>query len=387
MLYLPTYEDAKAMVTENGELVFYEIIHYIDDFKISTFNYRLPLYSNFISPLKNRTNVDAKELRGLTFVFNSDGSLYKRYLLMRKFWNVDQVPETMYSKIKNYKLKHCYNKVDGSLITFIKLPNGRVITKTKMGFNNDQTKAANNIYNTNNKINNFVNFCLDNDIISMWEFVSFKNRIVLDYDKENLILLKLRDNKTGNYLDIEKFRNKGFDVVEQENYTLDEFMILSETLTNKEGCVFTLIDNNGDDLMVKKKTEWYFTQHNLVTNEINRENYVINAILTNTIDDIVAQLDKKRDADKIKFINDIEAIVSNFLKERILEVEDLVSKFNGDKKEFAIRYKKDKNFGLAMLVINKKDNVYNIVKNWLLSQTKKLESARSFIKRKGFKRK
>ena len=387
MLYLPTYEDAKAMVTENGELVFYETIHYIDDFKISTFNYRLPLYSNFISPLKNRTNVDAKELRGLTFVFNSDGSLYKRYLLMRKFWNVDQVPETMYSKIKNYKLKHCYNKVDGSLITFIKLPNGRVITKTKMGFNNDQTKAANNIYNTNNKINNFVNFCLDNDIISMWEFVSFKNRIVLDYDKENLILLKLRDNKTGNYLDIEKFRNKGFDVVEQENYTLDEFMILSETLTNKEGCVFTLIDNNGDDLMVKKKTEWYFTQHNLVTNEINRENYVINAILTNTIDDIVAQLDKKRDADKIKFINDIEAIVSNFLKERILEVEDLVSKFNGDKKEFAIRYKKDKNFGLAMLVINKKDNVYNIVKNWLLSQTKKLESARSFIKRKGFKRK
>jgi T4 RnlA family RNA ligase len=387
MGYLPTYEDAKAMVAENGELVFYETERYINGFKVSTFNYRLPLYTNFITPLKNKIEADAKELRGLTFVFNSDGSLYKRFLLMRKFWNVNQVPESMYSEIKDYELKSCYNKEDGSLITFIQLPDGKVVTKTKMGFDNEQTEAADRIYNSNEKINNFVNYCLDNDIISMWEFVSFKNRIVLNYDKENLILLKLRDNKTGNYLDIEEYRDNGFDIVEQEKYTLDEFIELSETLTDKEGCVFTLIDKNGNDLMVKKKTEWYFTQHNLVTNEINREDYVIKAVLTDVIDDIVAQLDKVRDADKILFINNIEEIVTDFLKERITEVEALVDKYDGSKKDFAIRYKKDKNFGLAMAVINNRNDVYTVVKEWLLYQTKRLEAARSFINRKGFKRK
>jgi len=387
MNYIPTYEDAKAMVSENGELVFYETIREIDGFKISTFNYRLPLYSNFIKPLIENDIADAKELRGLTFVFNSDGSLYKRFLLMKKFWNINQVPETMYSEIKDYELISCYNKEDGSLITFISLPSGKVVTKTKMGFDNEQTEVAEEIYNTNSAVKEMVNYCLDNDIISMWEFVSFKNRIVLNYDKPNLILLRLRDNKTGDYLDIEKYRDKGFDVAEQEDYTVDEFIELAETMTNKEGCVFTLKKPDGSELMVKQKTEDYFTRHNLVTNEINREDYVINAILTDVIDDIVAQLDKEYDADKIEFIKDIEVIVSDFLKERIGEVDELVSKFNGSKKDFALRYRKDKNFGMSMVVINGKNDSYTVVREWLIDQTKRLELARSFVNRKGFKRK
>jgi len=385
--YLPTYEDAKAMVSENGELVFYETERYIDGYKVSTFNYRLPLYTNFISPLKDREDVDAKELRGLTFVFNKDGSLYKRFLLMKKFWNINQVPESMYHEIKDYELVSCYNKEDGSLISFIELPNGKVVTKTKMGFDNEQTIDAEKIYNTNSAIKEFVDWCLANDIVSMWEFVSFKNRIVLNYDSANLILLRLRDNKTGDYLDIEEYRGKGFDVAEQEDYTVDEFMELSETLTDKEGCVFTLKDKFENFWMFKQKTQWYFTQHNLVTNEINREDYVIKAILTDVMDDIVTQLDKVRDADKIKFIEDIELIVSNFLKERIAEVEVLISKYDGNKKDFALRYGKNRDFGKAMVVINGKNDVYTVVREWLIDQTKRLELARSFIKRKGFKRK
>ena len=381
-LRLPTYEDAKKIVQEKGELVFYETKRIIENCQVSTFNYRLPQYSDFI-----HDEIDYREMRGLTFVFNEDGSLYKRYLLMKKFWNINQVPESMYHIIKDYELKSCYNKEDGSLISFIGLPNGKVVTKTKMGFDNEQTIDAEKIYNTNSAIKEFVDWCLDNDIVSMWEFVSFKNRIVLNYDSANLILLRLRDNKTGDYLDIEEYRDKGFDIAEQENYTVDEFIELAETLTDKEGVVFTLKDKFDDFWMFKQKTQWYFTQHNLVTNEINREDYVIKAILTDVIDDIVAQLDKERDADKIKFIEDIEVIVSNFLKERIGEIEKLISKYNGDKKDFALRHRKDKNFGMSMVVINGKNDVYSVVKEWLINQTKRLELARSFVKRKGFKRK
>lgn len=375
MNYLPTYEDAKAMVAANGELVFYETERFIDGFKVSTFNYRLPLYSNFITPLKDRSEADAKELRGLTFVFNADGSLYKRFLLMRKFWNVNQVPESMYSEIKDYTLKSCYNKEDGSLITFIQLPNGKVVTKTKMGFDNEQTETAERIYNTNEKINKFVNYCLDNDIVSMWEFVSFKNRIVLNYDKENLILLKLRDNNTGNYLDIEEYRGNDFDVVEQENYTLDEFMELSETLTDKEGCVFTLTDPNGNDLMVKKKTEWYFNLHKL-TSDLELENTVIKLILEEKIDDTKSVLDI--DSVKMEFILNIEEKLNNYLKKTIQELNLYLNGFV-DRKTFALKYRKNRYFGVMMQVINNKLDIYNAMKNYVIKNTKKLQQAREFL--------
>jgi len=383
--YLPTYDEAQQMVDVNGTMVFYETYRFIDGFKVSTFNYRYPTFANFIKPLENSV-ANAGELRGLTFVFNEDGSLFKRYLLMKKFWNINQVPESLYDTIKNYKQISAYNKEDGSLISFIKLPNGKVIAKTKMGFDNYQTEEAERIYYSNTKIKDFVNKCLANEIVSMWEFVSFKNRIVINYDKPNLILIKMRDNNTGQYLDLEDYRNDDFDVVNQENITVDDAIKLSYTLTNKEGWVFTLEKSNGEQLMVKQKTQDYFDRHNLLTNEMNREDYVIKAILNNEIDDILSQL-TENDTDKKEFINNIESVIVDFLNEREAELINLIDKYNGDKKDFALRYKKDKNFGLSMIVINGKLTVQETCISFLLKNTKKLQDAQSFIKRKGFKRK
>ena len=372
-LRLPTYEDAKKLVQEKGELVFYESIRYIDtDFKISVFNYRLPQYSDFI-----HDEIDYREMRGLTFVFNKDGSLYKRFLLMKKFWNVNQVPESMYHVIKDYTQKSCYNKEDGSLISFIQLPNGKVVTKTKMGFDNEQTIDAENIYNTNSAIKEFVNWCLDNDIVSMWEFVSFKNRIVLNYDKANLILLRLRDNKTGDYLDIEEYRDKGFAIAEQENYTLDEFIELSETLTDKEGCVFTMTDEFGNFWTFKQKTQWYFNLHRLIS-DLELENTVIKLILDDKIDDTKSTLDIN--SHKMIFITDIEEKLNIFIKNTYLEIKKLLSDYeNHNKKSFALKYRKHKFFGMIMYIINKDADIYEVIKKHILKETSKLQKAREFL--------
>jgi len=384
--YIPTYDEAKAMVVAKGELVFYETERFIDGYKVSTFNYRLAQFTDFIKPLTGRKNADAKELRGLCFVFNKDGSLYKRFLMLKKFWNVNQVTETLYENIKDLTIKSIYTKEDGSLISFIKFPNGRVIPKTKMGFDNDQTIEVEKIYKDNKKLRDFVNYCLDNDIVSFWEFVSFKNRIVLNYDKPNLILLKLRDNNTGEYLDIEKYRNKGFDVVKSKDIIDLKTLIKNvEEAKGIEGVVITF-DN---DYMVKQKSIEYFQRHRLLTEDANREDTIISMILNDTIDDIISQLDEIMDKEQIDFIEGIELIVKDFLAKRIEEVSILSSKYDGNMKDFAIRYKKDKNFGLAINVIKSFEgkDVYAIVKDWLLYQTNKLEKARSFVQRKGFKRK
>ena len=108
MLRIPTYKDAINIVTEKGTMVFYETIRYINNCKVCTFNYRYPLYTDFI-----HDEIDFREMRGLTFIFNEAETSYKRYILLKKFWNINQVPETMYHEIKDYELVSCYNKADG----------------------------------------------------------------------------------------------------------------------------------------------------------------------------------------------------------------------------------------------------------------------------------
>ena len=107
MYNLLTYDQAVAL-TKSGDDTFYESKFVIDGFNISIFNYRLVQYSDF-------KNNSAFEMRGLTYVFNSDGSLYKRYLLLHKFFNLNQVPESMYSIVKDYKIKFVNNRVKNKI--------------------------------------------------------------------------------------------------------------------------------------------------------------------------------------------------------------------------------------------------------------------------------
>lgn len=382
--FLPTYEQSKEIVASKGTMVFYETVNYVDGYKVSVFNYRLPQYMDFLVPVEGK-DYDAHELRGLTYVFNEDGSLFERYLMLNKFWNINQVTETLFDKVKDKKIKSVYNKEDGSLITFVKLPNGKVVAKTKMGFDNEQALVANELYTKNVSIQKFVESQLEKSFVTMWEYVSFKNKIVLDYKETELILLRVRNNKNGEYVDVDKFRGLGFRVVESVKIDFDLVSIMKwlETAVDVEGVVITF----EDDMMVKSKSAWYMARHHLLTKEANRENYIIEMILKDTIDDLKSQLNPISDIERISWIENIEDIVKNFISEKIAEVENLVSKYTGDLKYFAISYKKDKNFPLAINVIRRKCDAYTAVKDWLLVQTKHLEQAKSFVNRKDFKRK
>jgi hypothetical protein len=136
--YLPTYEDCVKICEENDNLIFFEKKYVIDNYKISCFNYRLADLNHFMNPIKDNININAFELRGITFIFNEDGSLYKRYLLLDKFFNLNQTEISLYDKVKDLEIESIYVKEDGSLITFIKLPNDRIVCKSKMSFDSTQ---------------------------------------------------------------------------------------------------------------------------------------------------------------------------------------------------------------------------------------------------------
>lgn len=370
--FLPSYEQCQEIVNTKGELIFYESKYVIDGFNVSLFNYRLPLYVDFFNPVNGVDN--SKELRGLAFVFNNDGTLYKRFLMLTKFWNLNQVTESFYDNVKNLKIQSSYNKEDGSLISFIELPNGRIVARTKMGFDNDQTVEVNKLFT--GKIEEFVKECFDNDLVPFFEYVSFRNKIVLNYKDTELILLRVRNNNTGEFLDVEQFRNRGFKVVESEGFkSLDEIIELYKTLENKEGSVITF--ENGQ--MIKIKTDWYFVKHKL-NDDIHYENAIIDLILNEKIDDVLCQLNEDTDAEKIEFINNIEVKVNKYIKMKMAEVEELVSKYNGVMKDFALAYLKNENFGMAVNVLKGKE-IYSCVKEYVLKSTDRLLKARTFLEK------
>ncbi len=383
MYNLLTYDQAVAL-TKSGDDTFYESKFVIDGFNISIFNYRLVQYSDF-------KNNSAFEMRGLTYVFNSDGSLYKRYLLLHKFFNLNQVEETQYSLIKDYRIKSIYNKEDGSVASFIRLPNGRVIAKSKMSFESDQAVGMMRLYNSNKELKDFVNWSLDNDLIAVFEYVSPQNRIVLKYSNEELILLRLRDNKTGKYLDLSDYSDKigSIKVAPSEVGTLDQLIDLSHSVEDKEGWIVEF--TNG--LFIKIKTSWYCSLHGLLTNDLYREHILVNYILDEKIDDILGQIPEE-EKEAHERIEKIISVVKHSVTEKvddILKSYDLFLEGGVDRdcegelrlqlmrKTFALKYRKDKNFGYVMSLSKGKD-VYELAKDWVSDQNRKLLVSREFLK-------
>ena len=375
--YLPSYEECKTMCDTHGELVFYEIKTQLDGYDISCFNYRLANFQHFVEPIKG-ADIRGNEMRGITFVFNMDGSLYKRYILLDKFFNVDQTPCSMYSIVKNFEIDNVYVKEDGSVVNFIMLPNGKIYAKSKMSFISEQAKEVQDLFDNDISLQKFVRSMLEKDIMPVFEFVSPRNRVVLQYDKTELILLRLRCNKTGKYLRLEDFDLEGIrKAVSFEVKKLDDLIALKSEIKDIEGWIVQF--TNGK--MVKVKGDHYCALHGILTDSLNRENDIISLILDNKIDDVLGQL-SENDSRRIN-VNQIIEIVNFEMNKLKNDTSDLLKHFNGVKKDFAITYNKNKNFPLAMSKINGKDLLKNIELQ-IKKETHHLLEARNWLEKRGW---
>jgi T4 RnlA family RNA ligase len=404
---IPTYEEAVEMCSGEDD-TFYESKYEVEGYPVSVFNYRLAQYKDFDMPIPSKPELKGFEMRGLTFVFNKDGSLYNRYVLLEKFFNLNQVPNSMYSIVKDYKIRYVNNKEDGSIATFVKLPNGKILGKSKMGFDNDQANGINKIYKNNPDVKSFVDWSLNNDIVPIFEYVAPHNRIVLRYSEEELILLRLRDNKTGKHIDIKEHLDKIGSIkiapFEDDN-TLDDLIEKSKTEVDKEGWIVQF-DN---DHMLKIKTDWYFQRHGLLTNDIYREHIIIGYILDDLIDDVISQIPEDEKESHMR-INKIISIVKSTLRDKVDEINLAYKEYveSGlSKKEYALKNKTNPNFPFVMNldkaeqlkkmskeeILDIYDDIesyertlkrcepFELVKEWLRDKTKRLEIAREWLKK------
>jgi T4 RnlA family RNA ligase len=143
-----------------------------------------------------------KECRGITF--NSDRTIASRTLT--KFQNVGECEETQAHNIPWDRIVRVMSKEDGSMITFVKLPDGSIVGKTKKTFTSAEAVAATEFLNKDPKKVQWVRERLDAGLTPTFEWTSPRFPIVLLYEKDELTLLHIRENVSGRYLQEWEFR-------------------------------------------------------------------------------------------------------------------------------------------------------------------------------------
>jgi RNA ligase len=147
------------------------------------------------------TNAMRRECRGIKFY--PTGEIAARPFT--KFFNVGEREETLPRNIDWSQPHTIFEKLDGSMIHPMKV-NGYIRWMTKMGIT-EVSMQAEEFVAEDPRYTQFASWAIDNNLTPVFEWCSRKQRIVLDYPVDQLILLAVRHNFTGKYLPISAVDN------------------------------------------------------------------------------------------------------------------------------------------------------------------------------------
>lgn len=292
----------------------------------------------------------------------------------------------MYDVLKDLEVVRVANKDDGSCIRFLIL-NGELVAKTKFSLEAEQTAMAMEVVNSDANLKAFILKTLELGLAALFEIVSPFNKVVLSYSETSLKLLQLRDEFTGEYLDIYNHplvAEYGVVTADREPlHSLDELLKMSEEIENKEGWVVTF--SNGK--MAKIKTVHYMMLHGMLTDGL-KENKLVDKILNEEIDDVLAFLPVDA-VEEREFINELTSVVVTHVNALATEAFNTFNaEYKGDRKEFALKFRSHPLFSFMTTLF--KENTYEYVEKAVVKKVifdcRKLEMARAYVKNLGFTR-
>lgn len=207
---------------------------------------------NMIFPeLKSWEDHLLRECRGLIVSTITGEILARRF---HKFFNIDEKNESILSTIDFTDAK-VFEKLDGSLVSPILLDDTTLIWATRK---NRIFDVESYISLSSDDYNKFAIHCLTNNITPLFEWCHDSHAVgVLCYPEKQLILLALRHNITGNYIDVKEYLIKTdirIPIAQQIEYDdISRIVDSTRELINKEGIVIYTNDGN----MYKLKSKWY----------------------------------------------------------------------------------------------------------------------------------
>jgi RNA ligase len=284
---------------------------------------------------QSRLKALRRECRGL--LFYPDGRIMARRF--QKFFNLNEREETLAENIDFTQPHVILEKLDGSMITPLIVEEcGVEIVRfgTKMGLT-DVSNAPEEFVRKNHFIKDFSAWLMKSGFTPIFEWCSRKQRIVIDYPQDRLVLTAVRNTVTGEYEPYSKlleYNNVfGLDIVKAYAGTAENMeMLLEETrnLKGAEGWVIRFEDGH----MLKVKAESYVSMHH-AKDAIATEKNVIDLIVNDKIDDFKS-LVMVEDREKIiKFEDDFWNGISETIV-RYTTMWNEICSHKLDRKRFAI---------------------------------------------------
>lgn len=276
-----------------------------------------------------------RECRGL--IFDINGKLISRPY--HKFFNAGEKEETQINKINLYEPHVVLEKLDGSMIRPIPNADGfRLATKAGI---TDISEQAEQFIADKRYYSVFISKCIQKGLTPIFEWCSRKNRIVIDYPEDQLILTAIRYLNTGSYVDYSIMNEYGsawsIPVVQAVDAILavqnvELFVKQVREWEDSEGIVLRF--DNGH--MVKVKADDYILRHKS-KESISQEKNVIQTVLDDAVDDVIPLLTEE-DAERLR---NFQKAFWDSVTHTVMDMNDLYNAGNTmypDKKEFAVNF-------------------------------------------------
>jgi len=404
-----TKGDPQWKIKEKGEYIFC--------------SYRQGTSNFFPNPQNAKTEKEKenyqmlREIRGLIFESKTKKLVSRPF---HKFFNLNENSENSDSNIDISQKHWVLEKLDGSMIQPILVDTKEETTKilrmcTKMGFDTFCSESVEEFLYKTKDPNQYPKIIVDNDGFDIkgtdydvdvvkfcikwilkgyspiFEFCSPKCKIILDYNKEKITLLGLRNIIDGSYISYDDLpfhcEKESINYVKDLSKTLKyssakELISQVESITGIEGVVLRFDDGK----MFKVKTKWYQMVHkskmSIQWTSLSEGN-VWKIVLDKTIDDVLPVLNNDEDREKlIDFSNRLwNAVykkidwIENFVKEKSV-------KFPERKVFFDYISQEIKNQNLKIIILrnlDKKSVKQEVIKFLKMKSIQKIKEAKEFL--------
>lgn len=347
--FLPTLEEAQAIVA--GNEAFTTAVHEVEGVKVHDFGYLLPGYMDFERPLADRPELKAYELRGLTFVERADGTV-TRHLMLAKFHALNQTTGHMMKDVAGRRIVEAMEKLDGSLVRFVPLGDGKAAARTKTSFRGKHARLAKALLDASPEMAAFVAEAHEAGLAPIFELLSPEFSIVVPYGEERLRLIQIRDEATGDLVTVGDhplvLRHGIETAVVPGIRTVEDLLDMQATMRGVEGWVVRFDDGS----LMKIKTTWYEDMHDFGFEKNRSTKKLLALVLNETMDDALAGMPPE-DEERPR-VEEAAALFSAHVNETARAVTEAVASFPGDpsdpaaRKAFTAARKGDPLLGLCM---------------------------------------
>lgn len=267
-----------------------------------------------------------RECRGL--IFNKAGKIMSRPY--HKFFNINEKDETQAHLIDMSQPHVVMDKLDGSMIRPIWV-DGTTRLATKMGVT-DISKDAEKLikYRQHAELREY----LYNGLTPIFEYISPENKIVVNYTTPKLIMTAIRNNVTGEYIDINNSPvADSFERVRVDSsiHDLDAFLRFKSGETGREGDIIRFADGH----MLKVKNEWYVRIHK-TKDIVQVDRNIVELVVNEQLDDVLPMLDSA-DLERVHKVEENFWAAFRNTEDRIGALEMLArTVYGADKKRIAL---------------------------------------------------